>query len=168
MLAAIVAKAKNNIIGKDNKLIWHLPEDLKFFKEKTSGHIIIMGRKTFESLPFLLPNREHWVITTQKDYALDKVAKNEIRVFSTIEEVVAAASEVELAYVIGGAQIYSEFMPYIDKLYCTEIHADIDGDTYFPEIPKELVKVAESEIKTTEKYPWTYSFVTYEREKGNK
>lgn len=163
MLAAIVAKAKNNVIGKDNKLIWHLPEDLKFFKEKTTGHIIIMGRKTFESLPCLLPKREHWVITKQVDYA----KKHEgIRVFSSVDEVLEAVKDVDLAYVIGGAQIYKAFLPYIDVLYCTEIDADIDGDTYFPKLTSKFKKVAESENKTTEKYPWTYSYVTYEQEKG--
>lgn len=160
MLAAIVAKAKNNVIGKDNKLIWHLPEDLKFFKEKTTGHIIIMGRKTFESLPFLLPNREHWVITTQKDYGKEHQG---VRVFNSVDEVVAAAKNVDLAYVIGGAQIYGAFMPYIDRLYVTQIDEDIDGDTYFPQIDSRLIEVEKSEIRYTDKYPWTYRFVTYDR-----
>lgn len=174
MLAAIVAKAKNNVIGKENKLIWHLPEDLKFFKEKTTGHIIIMGRKTFESLPFILPKREHWVITNQKDYLKDN---DQVKVFHSVQEVMAELRKVEKenlakdanldsAFIIGGAQIYKAFLPHIDRLYCTEINADIEGDTYFPVLPASFKKVAESEVKTTEKYPWTYTFVTYEQEKG--
>ena len=102
MLALIVAVAHNRVIGKDNTLIWHLPNDLKFFKEKTTGHVIIMGRKTFESLPFLLPNREHWVITRDKGFDVPEG----VRVFHSPEAAAEAARALDAAYVIGGAQVY--------------------------------------------------------------
>ena len=90
MLALIVAKAKNHVIGRDNQLIWHLPKDLAFFKKMTTGHVIIMGRKTFESLPFLLPNREHWVIT--RDHAF--TAPEGVQVFTSPEEAAKAARDL--------------------------------------------------------------------------
>ena len=102
MLAMIVAVAENGVIGKDNQLIWHIPEDLAYFKQRTTGHVIIMGRKTLESLPFLLPNREHWVITSQLDYIPPYEG---VKVFHSPEEAAQAAQDIELAYCIGGAQV---------------------------------------------------------------
>lgn len=161
MIAMIVARAKNNVIGKDNQLIWHLPEDLKFFKEKTSGHIIIMGRKTFESLPFLLPNREHWVITRQEGY---EAAHEGIRCFPTVEAAAEAARHLSIAYIIGGAQIYEAFMPLADRLYITEIDAPVEGDTYFPTFTEAQFKeVDRSSALHSEKYDWNFTFVTYDK-----
>ena len=117
MLAMIVAVAANGVIGKDNQLIWRIPEDLKYFKERTMGHVIIMGRKTLESLPFLLPNREHWVITSQVDYVPPYEG---VKVFHSPEEVVSVAKDLDLAYCIGGAQVYASMAPYADRLYVTE------------------------------------------------
>ena len=117
MLALIVAVAHNRVIGKDNTLIWHLPNDLKFFKEKTTGHVIIMGRKTFESLPFLLPNREHWVITRDKGFD----APEGVKIFHSPEAAAEAARVLDAAYVLGGAQVYEAFLPYVDTMYITEV-----------------------------------------------
>lgn len=160
MLALIVAKASNNVIGKDNKLIWHLPKDLKFFKETTTGHVIIMGRKTFESLPFLLPNREHWVIS--RDRALS--VPEGVKVFTSPEEAAQAAQDLDAAYVIGGEQIYKAFLPLVDTMYITEVDHDFEGDAFFPAIDEhvfERTRVIEGE--QDEKHPYPFRFVTYTR-----
>ena len=138
MLSIIVAKAKNNIIGKENKLIWHIPDDLKRFKELTTGHNIIMGRKTFESLGGILPNRKHIVFTQNP----------------------------EENFVIGGAMIYNLLMPYVTKMYVTEIDKDFDGDTFFPKINTEIWKeVSREKGPSDDKNDFDYDYVTYERVK---
>ena len=137
MLALIVAVAHNRVIGKDNTLIWHLPNDLKFFKEKTTGHVIIMGRKTFESLPFLLPNREHWVITRDKGFD----APEGVKIFHSPEAAAEAARVLDAAYVIGGAQVYEAFLPYVDTMYITEVDHESEGDAFFPEFPEEAFTI---------------------------
>ena len=160
MLALIVAKAANDVIGNDNKLIWHLPKDLKFFKEKTTGHVIIMGRKTFESLPFLLPHREHWVITKNAAFS----APEGVKVFTSPEEAAQAAAQLEAAYVIGGAQIYKAFMPLVDRMYVTEIDHEFEGDAFFPPIDEsQFVRTHVEEGQVDEKHPYPFRFVTYER-----
>ncbi len=164
MISMIVAMAKNRAIGKNNDLLWHIPEDLRFFKEKTTGHIIVMGRNTFESLPFVLPNREHWVLTTQ----VDQLPKHEqVRGFNSMEAILEAvkATEEEV-FIIGGAQIYEEFLPYADRLYITKVDAEFEADVYFPKIDEEeFEETFISESYKTEKYPWTYCFTEYNRKK---
>lgn len=124
----IAAKGKNNELGKDNKLLCHLPNDLKFFKEKTSGKTIVMGRKTFESLPKMLPNRQHIVITRGNLKFPDGVL-----VFNDIIETLNYIKTLnEDVYIIGGGQIYKEFLPFSDIMYLTELDATFDADTYFP------------------------------------
>lgn len=160
MLALIVAVARNRVIGKDNSLIWHLPNDLKFFKEKTTGHVIIMGRKTFESLPFLLPNREHWVITRDKGFN----APEGVRIFHSVEAVVKASKTLDAAYIIGGAQVYEAFLPYVDIMYITEVDHDFDGDAFFPEFSKDdflVESVMDGIVDEKNQYP--HRFVTYRR-----
>ena len=144
MLSIIVAKAKNNVIGKDNKLIWHIPEDLKRFKNITTGHTIIMGRKTFESLGRVLPNRHHIVLSDIS--LLDKYINDD-----------------DEHFVIGGATIYKLLMKKKKKMYITEINQDFDGDVYFPEIDMSVWKVTQKEkgLKN-DKNPYDYDFVTYE------
>ena len=139
MLALIVAIAHHRVIGKDNSLIWHLPNDLKFFKEKTTGHVIIMGRKTFESLPFLLPNREHWVITTNKGFN----APEGVRVFSSPEAVV-------------------------EVMHITEVDHEFEGDAHFPAFDASaftITSVVEGTVDDKNTYP--HRFVTYERKGHN-
>lgn len=161
MLSMIVAVAKNGVIGKDNKLIWHLPKDLQFFKKTTNGHIIIMGRHTLESLPFLLPNRTHWVITRNQHY---EPPYEGVRVFHTSQEVMEAVKDVEQAYIIGGAQVYKQFIGLADELLVTEIDQIFEGDVYFPEInSNEYTKISEKEGEQDEKNPWPFKFVTYRR-----
>ena len=112
MLSIVVAKAKNNIIGKDNKMIWHLPEDLKHFKELTTGHAIIMGRKTFESLGKLLPDRKHIVFTQNPDF---KVNDNNVEIVHSLLQIQDLIEGEEEAFIIGGAMIYNFLMPYFQS-----------------------------------------------------
>ena len=129
MLSIIVAISENNVIGKDNKLLWHLPEDLKRFKELTTGHTIIMGRKTFESLGKVLPNRKHIVITRDKDYN----EKNEnVEIINDINAIYKYVNDDEENFVIGGAIIYNQLIKITKKMYITKIYEKYDGDAYFP------------------------------------
>ena len=131
MLSIIVAKASNDVIGSDNKLLWHISDDLKRFKEITSGHTIIMGRKTFESLPKVLPNRHHIVITRDKSF---KVDSPDVEVINDINRFENSKEEV---FIIGGGEIYKAFLPNSDKIYLTRVYKDFNGDTKFPEINLE-------------------------------
>ena len=161
MLSIIVAKAKNNIIGKDNKMIWHLPEDLKHFKNLTTGHTIIMGRKTFESLGKPLPNRKHIIFSQNPDF---KVNDENVEVVHSLLQIQDLIEGKEEAFVIGGAMIYNFLMPYVKKMYVTEIEKDFEGDTFFPIIDSEIWKEVSREkgIKD-ENNNLDYYFVTYER-----
>ena len=161
MLSIIVAKAKNNIIGKNNKLIWHLPEDLKHFKNLTTGHTIVMGRKTFESLGKPLPNRKHVIFSQNPDF---KVNDENVEVVHSLLQIQDLIEGKEEAFVIGGAMIYNFLMPNVKKMYVTEIEKDFDGDTFFPIIDSEVWKEISREkgIKNEENN-LDYYFVTYER-----
>lgn len=133
-ISMVAAIGRNNELGKDNKLIWHLKKDLKFFKDLTTGHVIVMGRRTFESLPKMLPNRHHVVITSNNNLSKD------IEIFNNIENFLKEYESFEdEIFIIGGASIYNEFLDYSNKLYLTEIDAeDKDSDVYFPEFNKSL------------------------------
>ena len=159
MLAMIVAVAENGVIGKDNQLIWRIPEDLAYFKKRTTEHVIIMGRNTLESLPFLLPNREHWVITSQLDYIPPYEG---VKVFHSPEEAAQAAKGLDLAYCIGGAQVYASMAPYADRLYVTELHQSFEGDVEFHVHEQEDWQEVER-IPGAGHEGITYDFVTYER-----
>ncbi|WP_420571958.1 dihydrofolate reductase [Kordia sp.] len=160
-LAMIVAAAENNVIGKDNQLIWHLSNDLKRFKKLTSGHHIIMGRKTFESFPKPLPNRTHVVITRQKDY---KAPKGVIVVHTMQEAVNVATLNDAEPYIIGGGEIYKQALPFATKIELTRVHHEFEGDTYFPEIDmKDWKETANTFHKKDDKHDYEFSFITYER-----
>ena len=161
MLSIVVAKAKNNIIGKDKKMIWHLPEDLKHFKELTTGHAIIMGRKTFESLGKVLPDRKHIVFTQNPDF---KVNDNNVEIVHSLLQIQDLIEGEEEAFIIGGAMIYNFLMPYVKKMYVTEIKEEFEGDAFFPKISENTWKETSREkgIKDEEN-PLDYEFVTYER-----
>ena len=161
MLSIIVAKAKNNIIGKENKLIWHIPDDLKRFKELTTGHNIIMGRKTFESLGKVLPNRKHIVFTQNPDFKIDNSNVQIVHSMFEIQEYIESKKE---NFVIGGAMIYNLLMPYVTKMYITEINKDFDGDTFFPKINTEVWKeVSREKGPKDEKNNLDYDYVIYEK-----
>ncbi|AQS12134.1 dihydrofolate reductase [Clostridium saccharobutylicum] len=158
MLSIIVAIAKNNVIGKDNKLIWHISEDLKRFKSITSGKSMIMGRKTFESLPGILPNREHIILTRDKNF---KVDSDKVKVVNNLDTLIEKYSNCEdEVFVIGGAEIYKQLLPYAHKLYLTKIDTDFEGDTYFPQINYDEFKSEfTSEKFTDEKNGLNYTFI---------
>lgn len=159
MLSIIIAVDKNNIIGKDNQLIWHLPEDLKRFKRLTSGHTIIMGRKTFESLGRVLPNRKHVILYNDMEMKIENENVEILEDISMLENYIKSEEE---HFLIGGATIYKLLMPYASKLYLTRIYEEFEGDVYFPEIKEEEWQEVEREkgIKNEEN-PFEYEYITF-------
>ena len=149
--------AENRVIGKENKLIWHLPADLKFFKNLTTGHPIIMGRKTFESIGKPLPNRTNIIITRQADFTAEGCL-----VAHSLTEALMMAQQLDSdIFVIGGAEIYKQAMFLADTIYLTEVHHTFEGDTFFPEIDSILwQETSREEHKADEKNPYDYAFVT--------
>lgn len=161
MLSIIVAVAKNNVIGKDNKLIWHLPEDLKRFKKITTGHTIIMGRKTFESLGRVLPNRKHVVLSKNTQRITEDENVETVNNISLLKEYINSEEEY---FVIGGALIYELLMPYVSKIYITKINEEFAGDVFFPQINEEEWYIIEKQKGlTNEKNPFDYEYITYVR-----
>ena len=161
MLSIIVAKAKNNIIGKDNQLLWKLPDDLRRFQALTTGHTIIMGRKTFESIGRVLPNRKHIILSQNPDF---KVEDENVEVVHSMFQIQEYMESNEECFVIGGAMIYNLLMPYVTKMYVTEIDKEFEGDAFFPKINLDVWK----EI-SREKGPqdvgvqFDYDYVVYEK-----
>lgn len=159
MLTMIAAAAENNALGKDNDLVWHLPDDFKRFKRLTSGHHIIMGRKTFESFPKLLPNRTHVIITRQDDYYPDDTI-----VVSSLEEAIKVSKLDEQPFIIGGGEIYKIGIKHADKIELTRVHGTFEADTHFPEIDEnKWVLVNEQFHPKDEKHDYSFSYLTYER-----
>lgn len=161
MITVIAAIAKNNALGKDNDLIWYLPADLKRFKKVTTGHYILMGRNTFESIGKPLPNRTTIIITRNKNYS-----KEGCLIAGSIEEAIELAKEEAQLFIIGGAQIYKEIMAkdLADQLDITLVHSEFDADVYFPEIDAKVWKeVAREDFKADEKNDYDYSFISYQK-----
>jgi len=163
-LSMIVAVAENGVIGRNNALPWYLPNDLKYFKQTTMGKPVIMGRKTYESIGKPLPGRTNIVITRQADYQPEGV-----KVVSSVEAARELAESVclidgqEEAMIMGGAEIYALALPHTDRLYLTEVHADVEGDAFFPEYDKSLwQEVAREDFAAEGPNPYNYSFVVYE------
>lgn len=158
MLSISVAVSKNNIIGKNNDLPWHISEDLKRFKRITSNKKMIMGRKAFESLPGILPNREHIIITRNENF---KVDSDKVTVVHDLNSLIEKYSKCEdEVFVIGGAEIYKQFLPYVQKIYLTQIDETFEGDTYWPEINYDEFKTEyTSEQLTDEKNGLKYTFI---------
>ncbi len=159
IISVIVAVAENNVIGKDNKLIWHLPEDLKYFKKLTMGCPIIMGRKTYESIGRPLPGRLSIIVTRNKDFSAEGCV-----VVHTLQSAVEFAKNYNEIFIIGGAQLYSEAIHLADRIYYTKVHHSFEGDVYFPSIDKNLWVLSERiDMKADEKNKYDYSFLTYNR-----
>lgn len=155
----IAAASENNIIGKDNKLIWRLSDDLKHFKELTKGHFVIMGRKTFESMPKALPNRTNVIITRKTDYK----AENAI-VVNSLEKALKVAESDNQPFVIGGGEIYKLSMEIADRIELTRVHTSIEGDTSFPEIDLEKWQEVKNEKRLKdEKNEYDFSFLRYDK-----
>ena len=161
MIIMIAAVAENNALGKNNDLLWHLPLDFKRFKEITSGHHIIMGRKTFESFPKPLPNRTHVIITRQKDFAHGGCI-----VVQNIEKAIAVCPIDQDIYIIGGGEIYTQSIHLADQLDITRVHNSFDADVYFPEIDPEIWELTSETFNTKdEKHLFDYTFQTFVRKK---
>ena len=159
MLSIIAAVAQNNIIGKDNKLVWHMPADLRYFKNTTMGHTMIMGRKTFESFGKPLPGRRSIVVTRQKDWHYEGV-----EVTHSLEEAIELAPKDKEVFIVGGAEIYRQALPLCDKMYLTVIHHDFEGDTAFPAVDfNEWELVSDIRHTADEKNKYDYSFRQYIR-----
>ena len=158
-LFLIYARAANGAIGKDGELPWHLPADLKRFKALTMGKPMIMGRKTFESLPGILPGRRHIVLTRRERW--DSAGAEQVR---SVEEALASAGDGEVA-VIGGAAIFDVFMPHAERVELTEIHADFDGDVFMPPLGPEWELAGRENFEAEGGRP-AYSFLTYRRVGG--
>jgi dihydrofolate reductase len=161
MISIIVAIAENYAIGLNNDLLWHIPEDLRRFKKITSGHKIIMGKRTYESLPVRpLPNRTSIVISDDP-----KDVFNGCIMAYSIEEAMEHCDPDEECFVIGGGMIYRQFLPLADKLYITKVNARFDADTFFPEIDPAVWEETENEPGMDENSPLSYSFITFLRKK---
>ena len=157
MKILIAATSLNNALGKDNKIIWHLPDDFKRFKDLTSGHYIIMGRKTFESFPKPLPNRTHVVITRQENYAPEGCI-----VVNSIESAFAMCPKNEDTFLIGGAEIYELGLPYIDKIELTLINENFEADAFMPKIDFSKWELIQEEFHAKdEKHAHEFSFQTF-------
>jgi len=159
-LTIIVAAGENNEIGKDNDLIWHLSDDLKRFKMLTSGHHIIMGRKTFESFPKPLPNRTHIVISRQKNYQVP----DGVIVVNSLEAAIEQSKSDTQPFIIGGGEIYKQAMALVSKIEITRVHATFEADTFFPEIDKTIWKETANKFHPKdENHDYEFSFLTFER-----
>jgi len=155
----IAAVAENNALGKNNDLVWHLPNDFKRFKSLTTNHHIIMGRKTFESFPKPLPNRTHVIITRQNDYNPEGCI-----IVDSIEKAIAVCPENEDSYIIGGGEIYNLALPFTDIIEITKVHHTFDADTFFPKIDEnEWILVESEENFKDEKHLYDYTYETYIR-----
>lgn len=163
-LSMIVAVAENGVIGRNNALPWYLPNDLKYFKQTTMGKPVIMGRKTYESIGKPLPGRTNIVITRQADYQPEGVkVVNSVEAARELAESVCLIDGQDEAMIMGGAEIYALALPHTDRLYLTEVHADVEGDAFFPEYDKSLwQEVAREDFAAEGPNPYNYSFVVYE------
>ncbi|WP_228237087.1 dihydrofolate reductase [Allomuricauda sp. M10] len=159
-LIIIAAAAENNALGKDNDLVWHLPDDFKRFKTITTGHKIIMGRKTLESFPKPLPNREHIAITREKDYQ----PKFPCTLVHSLAEAIDLVQDGETAFIIGGGEIYRQSMDRATDIELTRVHATFEADTFFPEIDEEAWELVNEEFHPKDdRHEYSFTYLTYKR-----
>ena len=159
ILSAIVAMAENRVIGKDNRLPWHLPADLQHFKSITTGHTIIMGRKTYESIGRPLPNRTNIILTRDKQFSAPGCV-----VCTSLEEALRYVDGSNEAFIIGGAEIYRQLLAKVQRIYLTIVHEQIVGDAYFPELDeKEWKEVKREAFEADDRNEYGYSFVVMEK-----
>jgi len=158
-LSIIVAMASNRTIGINNTLPWRIPEDLKHFKALTMGHHMIMGRKTFDSIGKPLPGRTTVVVTRNREWKIDGCI-----IAHSLEEALAACSGDEEIFIVGGAELYAQALPLVNKLYITEIKQDVEGDAHFPEFNcADWQKISHEKRRQETPQPLEYHFVTYRR-----
>jgi dihydrofolate reductase len=159
MIIMIAAASENNALGRNNELVWHLPNDFKRFKSLTSGHHIIMGRKTFESFPKPLPNRTHIVISRQKDYCPEGCI-----VVNSMEKALEICPKDEDSFIIGGGEIYKLGISFSDKIELTLVHHNFEADAFFPEINLEEWEIINSQLQPKdEKHLFDFTYQTYSR-----
>ena len=159
-ITLIAAAAENNVLGKDNQLIWHISEDLKRFKRLTQGHAVIMGRKTFESLPKALPNRINIILTSNQNYK----AKDAF-VAHTPEAALELAGDDPVPFIIGGGEIYSLFLPLADAIELTRVHHAFEGDAFFPEIDtSKWILSHQEKQEATDGQLYAFSYLTYKKQ----
>lgn len=159
MIIIIAAVSENNALGKDNDLVWHLPDDFKRFKKLTSGHYIIMGRKTFESFPNPLPNRTHVIVTRQKNYTPEGCL-----IANTLQDAIQLCPANENIFIIGGGEIYKQSMVFADVLEITRVHHTFEADTFFPEIDSTVWELVSEEFHPTDdRHKHSFSYQTYNR-----
>lgn len=164
MRILIAAVAQNNALGKDNQMLWHLPNDFMHFKALTSGYPIIMGRKTFESLPGILPNRPHYVITRNTNWQHEGV-----QVVHSLPEAYRATANAEKVYIIGGGEIYQQALPTADLIELTRVHTLKEADAYFPEFSlDDFELIWEEAHQADERHAYAYTFQRYRRKLNNK
>lgn len=160
-VSMIVAVADSNVIGGDNRLLWHLPADLAHFKRTTLGHHIIMGRRTYEAIGRPLPGRTNVVLTRDDAYTVEGVTV--ARSIEAALEIAAAADDTE-PFIIGGGAIYEQALPLTERVYLTRVHAAFDGDTFFPQLdPEEWTTIESESFAADAKNPYDYEFITLER-----
>lgn len=158
IVSAIVAVSTNNAIGKNNQLLWHLPADLKHFKQITTGHTVIMGRKTFDSVGKPLPNRRNIIVTRQT------IQIEGCEIVSSVEAALALCADEEEVFIVGGAEIYRLAMPLTNRIYLTRVHKEFEADTFFPEIDENDWKITSQEdFDADEKNNIPYSYITLDR-----
>lgn len=153
MLTLIAAFNENYVIGKDNKLPWHISDDLKRFKKLTTGKTLVMGRKTFESLPGTLPNRKHIIITGNTNYTYDG---DNVEIVHNIKDVLKYKDSEDEVFIIGGGKVYAEFLPYCEKLYLTKVHSNQSGDTYFPKFDISNYEIIANEDHESDNTKYTF------------
>jgi dihydrofolate reductase len=166
MISFVAAVGENNVMGKNNRLPWRLPADARFFKETTlsGSKTMIMGRKTFESLPGVLPGRKHYILTANKAYRPPD--HEDVFVFHSVEEILQKLDPKQEYFVIGGAEIFKLFFPYADRLYITRIYENFDGDTFFPGYDEtEWQPVSRREGVIDEKNKYKHTYFVYDRKK---
>lgn len=158
-ITLVVAAAENNAIGKDNQMPWHLPNDFKYFKKSTLGHSIVMGRKTFDSIGKPLPERRNIILTRDQHYN-----NPEVDVANGIQEVLTYCRDEREIFIIGGADIFKQALPLAQKVLLTRVHAEIAGDTFFPELPpSDWTLVSQDRHSKDEKHAYDYTFEVWER-----
>lgn len=161
MITIIAAASENNALGKDNDLVWHLPDDFKRFKELTSGNYILMGRKTYESFPKPLPNRKHLIITRQDNYQVPENCFVFDSIQSAFDEVLEFSDKD--IWIIGGGEIYKQSMGIADRIELTRVHAEFEADTFFPEIGEEWKLVKEEYHTSDDRHKYDFTYLTYDR-----
>jgi len=164
-ISLVWAMAQNRVIGRNNQLPWYLPEDLKYFKRITLGKPVIMGRKTFDSIGKPLPGRTNIVVTRNRDWSFEGVRTvDSLEAARELCENLAIVDGTEEAMIIGGAEIYRQAMPLADRLYLTEVHADVEGDATFPEFDRsQWQEIAREDFEASGPNPYNYSFIILEK-----